>query len=423
MANSRLETEISSKKWPIQEFIQNVRNTTEGIVAQVEPLLIDRETSIRAGIQPFELRFEILHWRDPNIAGTVQFMDMLEMTAPDVNRYVLQKSKGQYLKNLKEHFDEESGGFTEVKSTAKKKMSYPSLSATNNAVGVMRYLVGVGKEERLGYANAADLLGKETTNRLITFATDSQDLTSGGFFMNPESKGLKGARQSIWNTHKAVLILDNLDYKNAQITAGIIHFLSSYLRRIPNSLPPKWDGFMESQKMLPGEGVSSSATASALEILSLLGREDLIQKYQSTIVDFLKSCWSIDRDGGGYAYKPHDKPMLLYTNNVLSSLESLGVGIDDVIPGKSSREELIEFYRQQTKSKYPDKLMFGFVPGWSPNMYSMATTMRTLKSLGKRDEKFASLFYEIFLKNQPRTVRGIYHYVRGKWFLEDFFVI
>jgi hypothetical protein len=112
---------------------------------------------------------------------------------------------------------------------------------------------------------------------------------------------------------------------------------------------------------------------------------------------------------GGFSHIPGDKPFLLYTDYVLSSLPFLDTDIKTLLSDSDSRRQLIKLYEEACKSRKEDELLFGFAPGWRPNSYVMKETIYTLKSLAEQFPEFKELYQKIF-GDTSKVVKGMYEF-------------
>lgn len=382
--------------------VQYVTDVVTAVRDELEPPLIYHEFP-NSVIHPQEFRTEILFWRNgPNVGGGAAFLDMLRETSPEVYLSELGRSREDILNFLGRQHDNQSGGFRQFSGSKESKASPPTVFATDSAVRIMRHLSHVDDNHPLGYANAAGLIGREVVDKIIDFAVKSQDKT-GGFHYNPDINTRGEGRPSLWNTRHAINILWNLG-QNIDIES-IKGFLSSCLAMSSD----RTIGFKESTSSYSSTAPTSEATYSALKILEILGEKTWISDSREGILAFLRSCWSADKRGlGGFAHQEGGKPTLLNTNEVLSSLAILGAEIDDVVP-EGERMKLTQFYKRHCQSRLPRILVFGFAPGWRPNVYVMRVTMDTLKQVSEKNPDFTQLYNEIY-GDSVRTVDGIYFF-------------
>lgn len=385
--------------------IKVIRGVVQGFGDLLEPHLIFQDFPTRSGIGPQELRDVVLTWRDPSISGRRKVLDMSKAARPEQHPTYVKLHEASALEDFDLNFDPQMGGFRDMRDPIVGELVPPLVYAVENAVNVARHLAGVADGQPLGYANAINIFGSGKTDRLSDFVKNSQDATTGGFHHNPLAASLE-VRPSLWNTDRALNALWNLEAEDPEILEWAWEYTLASVVQGADGV-----GFRES--LVEGfEDPKSYSTATAVNILKRLGEVEWIEENRDGVLEFLKACWKEDRKGsGGFRREPHKgKPSLLYTNQVLSAAEVLGITVDDLLPnGAESRNKVIALYERGTKSRRRDAMVFGFGPGWTPNSHVMRDTMVTVKGLAEKNPDFDQLWKTIY-GNANKVVAGIHQF-------------
>lgn len=332
-------------------------------------------------IHPEELRAVNLAWDKPSISGRRKAFDMMRVISPSFYPEFLAEQSIIAGSEFRENFDEKAGGFCDARGYP------PSLYATENALGVVGH-----------FGMVSELLGWKRVRQIVDFVKGSQD-KSGGFSHSPDC--LKdGGRASMWNTRLAMSIFSDLGHAK-DVAGNVLDFVMECIQVDMQ----KGTGFKEAPSE---ERASTEATVSALSVFEKIGADRWGWMNNKGLAKFFNSCWQDDGKGaGGFGHVPGAEPALLYTNAVLSTLDTLGVDIDALLPDAADRAQLIAFYEQQTESAVKDALMFGFKPRWTPNSHIMRETMMTLAPLAQKHADFAALWNRIY-GDTEKVIRGIH---------------
>lgn len=386
-----------------------IRDLGRASVDAIEPLLIFHEFG-RDGISPPELRSVLLDWHLPIVSGRSAFLDMIHIALP-YDRYRQEVSDGEQstLDELRHNNDPESGGYRDFRGSQKYPRKYrasaPTMYATQHAINLVRHLVGVEEGQQLSYVQVAEVIGEESVDKILQFVRRSKD-SSGGFHHNPKMNETQQGRPSLWNTLHAVGVLWNLDALD-----GLTDEVKAYVWKcFSEDQRESSMGFRESVDKYASPEPTVNATASALRVLAMVGEGNWIRAHRDEFLTFLRS--RIDVWGGLFepGQKLPKKPTLLYTNAIISSLDLLEACVPDLLSEAVHRQRVIDLYRHHCKSRYPDKLLFGFAPGWVPNSHIMRETMVTLHALSAKDPEFEALHAGIFGDTQ-KTLDGIAEFI------------